>query len=115
MPNTGKSDPLTKHLEAIEAYLIKANEKFMKKWNGDITDIGAFKDFELIKVIGNGAFGTVFMASVRCACNNYKANNMACSKNPSPGQAQRKRPCRCAQINGKAHNCKTLTSDACQK
>lgn len=65
MPIATKSDPLTKHLESIEAYLIRSNEKFMKKWNGDITDIGAFEDFELIKVIGNGAFGTVFMASVR--------------------------------------------------
>lgn len=63
MPVSAKSDPLTKHLETNEAYLKKSNEKFLKKWNGNITDIGAFEDFQLIKVIGNGAFGTVFMAS----------------------------------------------------
>lgn len=65
MPMSAKSDPLTKHLETMETYLIKAKEKFLKKWNGDITDIGTIADFQLIKVIGNGAFGTVFMASVR--------------------------------------------------
>lgn len=67
MPNSAKSDPLLKHLEAMEIYLKKSNEKFLKKWNSEITDIGSFADFQLIKVIGNGAFGTVFMVSARDA------------------------------------------------
>lgn len=56
-----KSELLTKHLESYELSLKLAGESFLKKWDGKLTEIGAIDDFDLIKVIGNGAFGTVFL------------------------------------------------------
>lgn len=64
----GKSELLTKHLENNEKLLKSANENFTKKWDGKLTEIGRIEDFELLKVIGNGAFGTVFLVGIVYCC-----------------------------------------------
>lgn len=57
------TDKLSQHITSVGAFLKTANENFMKLWAADITEKGTITDFSLIKVIGTGAFGIVFLVS----------------------------------------------------
>lgn len=62
-PGKSAGDKLPKHVDEMQEYLKKANESFNKRWtSSNVIEVGCIDDFKLQRVIGNGAFGVVFLA-----------------------------------------------------
>lgn len=68
---TKSEDKFRKHMEKWQKQLIKAKEQFEEKWSKEVKCSGKVTDFDLVKKIGCGAFGTVLLVSFRSILVSY--------------------------------------------
>ena len=68
-------DKYQKHVAEMEVYLKKSKESFLKRWNCNVIANSTLDAFELIKVLGSGAFGTVYLVNTNLPA---KKNCLSC-------------------------------------